>query len=177
MTGNSQRRGATRKPGSKKGPTGGTGGKGRQALEGRGPTPKAEERPYHVAAKRKHGIVAEEDLAQRPCSHGIECHVAAGKAEDTTARIDIARDQVARGGKVDVAQRGCRSGADRTVRCDKRNMIFALRHRTDDPGRKIANVDVAVAGANFDRIAGADVAGADVAIDRFNVDIFGGNGR
>ncbi|NMM18219.1 MAG: 23S rRNA (guanosine(2251)-2'-O)-methyltransferase RlmB [Cellulomonas sp.] len=53
MTGNSQRRGATRKPGSKKGPSGGTGGKGRQALEGRGPTPKAEERPYHVAAKRK----------------------------------------------------------------------------------------------------------------------------
>ena len=60
MTGNSQRRGATRKPGSKKGPTGGTGGKGRQALEGRGPTPKAEERPYHVAAKRK---LANEKLA------------------------------------------------------------------------------------------------------------------
>lgn len=53
MAGNSQRRGATRKPGSKKGPTVGTGGKGRRALEGKGPTPKAEDRPYHVAAKRK----------------------------------------------------------------------------------------------------------------------------
>ncbi len=53
MAGNSQRRGATRKPGSKKGAHVGTGGKGRQALEGRGPTPKAEERPYHPAAKRK----------------------------------------------------------------------------------------------------------------------------
>jgi 23S rRNA (guanosine2251-2'-O)-methyltransferase len=53
MAGNSQRRGATRKPGSKKGPQVGTGGKGRRALEGKGPTPKAEDRPYHVAAKRK----------------------------------------------------------------------------------------------------------------------------
>lgn len=53
MAGNSQRRGATRKPGSKKGASVGTGGKNRGALEGRGPTPKAEDRPYHVAAKRK----------------------------------------------------------------------------------------------------------------------------
>lgn len=31
----------------------GSGGQGRQALEGRGPTPKAEDRPYHPAGKRK----------------------------------------------------------------------------------------------------------------------------
>lgn len=53
MAGNSQRRGATRKPGSKKTATAGTGGKNRRALEGKGPTPKAEDRPYHVAGKRK----------------------------------------------------------------------------------------------------------------------------
>lgn len=53
MAGNSQRRGATRKAGSKKGASAGTGGKNRRALEGKGPTPKAEDRPYHVAAKRK----------------------------------------------------------------------------------------------------------------------------
>jgi 23S rRNA (guanosine2251-2'-O)-methyltransferase len=53
MAGNSQRRGATRKSGSKKGATVGTGGKGRRALEGKGPTPKAEDRPYHAAAKRR----------------------------------------------------------------------------------------------------------------------------
>ena len=53
MAGNSQRRGATRKAGSKKVATGGTGGKNRRSLEGKGPTPKAEDRPYHVAAKRK----------------------------------------------------------------------------------------------------------------------------
>jgi len=53
MAGNSRRRGATRKPGSKKGSKVGTGGHSRQALEGRGPTPKAEDREYHPAAKKK----------------------------------------------------------------------------------------------------------------------------
>lgn len=53
MAGNSKRRGAMRKPGSKKGSRVGTGGHGRQALEGRGPTPKAEDREYHPAAKKK----------------------------------------------------------------------------------------------------------------------------
>ena len=53
MAGNSQRRGATRKPGSKKGATAGTGGKNRRSLEGKGPTPKAEDRPYHSAYKKK----------------------------------------------------------------------------------------------------------------------------
>ncbi|WP_413451473.1 23S rRNA (guanosine(2251)-2'-O)-methyltransferase RlmB [Georgenia phoenicis] len=53
MAGNSKRRGAVRKAGSKKGATVGSGGKGRRALEGRGPTPKASDRPYHPAAARK----------------------------------------------------------------------------------------------------------------------------
>lgn len=53
MAGNSQRRGAMRKAGSKKGAQVGTGGHGRKALEGRGPTPKAEDRVYHVAHQRK----------------------------------------------------------------------------------------------------------------------------
>ncbi|MGO1775028.1 MAG: 23S rRNA (guanosine(2251)-2'-O)-methyltransferase RlmB [Agrococcus casei] len=41
------------RPAGKKGPQKGTGGKGRRSLEGRGPTPKAEDREYHPAAKRK----------------------------------------------------------------------------------------------------------------------------
>ncbi|MDR0504731.1 MAG: 23S rRNA (guanosine(2251)-2'-O)-methyltransferase RlmB [Bifidobacteriaceae bacterium] len=53
VAGNSSRRGAVRKPGTKKGPSKGSGGKGRRALRGHGPTPKAEDRPYHPAAKRK----------------------------------------------------------------------------------------------------------------------------
>lgn len=68
MAGNSQRRGATRKVGSKKGPTAGTGGKGRKALEGRGPTPKAEDRPYHAAAKRK--ADADRTGAAKPVGRG-----------------------------------------------------------------------------------------------------------
>jgi 23S rRNA (guanosine2251-2'-O)-methyltransferase len=51
MAGNSSRKGAVR--GSKKGPSGGTGGNNKRRLEGKGPTPKAEDRPYHAAAKRK----------------------------------------------------------------------------------------------------------------------------
>ncbi|MGF3056868.1 23S rRNA (guanosine(2251)-2'-O)-methyltransferase RlmB [Microbacterium sp. YY-01] len=39
--------------GNKKGPAKGTGGHGRRALEGKGPTPKAEDRSWHVAGKRK----------------------------------------------------------------------------------------------------------------------------
>ena len=53
MAGNSARRGATRKPGSKKGATVGSGGRGRRALEGKGPTPKAEDRVKHKANKAK----------------------------------------------------------------------------------------------------------------------------
>lgn len=52
MAGNSSRRGAVRKAGSKKTPTTGTGGKNRRGLEGRGPTPPAEERTGHPAARR-----------------------------------------------------------------------------------------------------------------------------
>ena len=53
MAGNDGRRGAVRKPGSKKGPKVGTGGHSRRRLEGKGPTPKAEDRTYHPAFKRK----------------------------------------------------------------------------------------------------------------------------
>jgi 23S rRNA (guanosine2251-2'-O)-methyltransferase len=52
MAGNSQRRGAVRKAGSKKGPVVGSGGVRRRGLEGRGATPPAHQRPNHPAAKR-----------------------------------------------------------------------------------------------------------------------------
>lgn len=45
------RAGAVRK--SSKGPTKGTGGHGRKSLEGKGPTPKAEDRSWHPAGKAK----------------------------------------------------------------------------------------------------------------------------
>ena len=52
MAGNSRRRGAVRKPGTKKGPSVGSGGNRRRGLEGRGATPPAHLRPHHPAAKR-----------------------------------------------------------------------------------------------------------------------------
>lgn len=52
MAGNSQRRGAVRKAGTKKGPTVGSGGVRRRGLTGRGATPPAHLRPNHPAAKR-----------------------------------------------------------------------------------------------------------------------------
>ncbi len=50
MAGNSQRRGAVR-TGNKKGPQVGSGGQRRRGLEGKGPTPKAGDRPNHKAHK------------------------------------------------------------------------------------------------------------------------------
>jgi len=52
MAGNSERKGAKRKGASKKGSLVGSGGQRRQGLEGRGPTPKATERPGHPAKRR-----------------------------------------------------------------------------------------------------------------------------
>ena len=52
MAGNSKRRGAIRKSGTKKGQVVGSGGQRRRGLEARGATPKAEDRVYHAAHKR-----------------------------------------------------------------------------------------------------------------------------
>jgi 23S rRNA (guanosine2251-2'-O)-methyltransferase len=52
MAGNSQRRGARRASGTKKGPLVGSGGVRRRGLEGKGPTPPAELRPGHPAQRR-----------------------------------------------------------------------------------------------------------------------------
>jgi 23S rRNA (guanosine2251-2'-O)-methyltransferase len=51
MPGNSQRKGSVRKS-SKGNPTAGSGGRVRRGLEGKGPTPKAKDRPYHQAHKK-----------------------------------------------------------------------------------------------------------------------------
>lgn len=61
MAGNSKRRGAVRKAPKQ---TAGSGGRSRKALEGRGPTPKAEDREYHPAHKRK--VASEARAASAP---------------------------------------------------------------------------------------------------------------
>lgn len=75
MAGNSQRRGAMRKTGTKKGATAGSGGQRRASLEGRGPTPRASERPHHPAARRERAKQRAEDpgkprAAGRPAGRG-----------------------------------------------------------------------------------------------------------
>ena len=64
MAGNSSRRGAKRTS-NKKGAQVGTGGHGRKKLKGKGPTPKAEDRPYHPAAKRKKAAAKKSTAAPR----------------------------------------------------------------------------------------------------------------
>ncbi len=67
MAGNSQRKGAMRNPGSKKGATVGSGGQRRKGLQGKGPTPKAKERTGHPAARRAR---AAEKSASRSAPRG-----------------------------------------------------------------------------------------------------------
>ena len=67
MAGNSKRRGAIKKSG-KGNPTAGSGGRRRKGLEGKGPTPRAEERPYHQ--KHKTARAAERREAAKPRGKG-----------------------------------------------------------------------------------------------------------
>ena len=68
--GNKSRAGAVRKTSS--GKQVGSGGQGRQALEGKKPTPKAEDRPYHPAGKRKAANERFEAAGGRKPSRGKE---------------------------------------------------------------------------------------------------------
>jgi 23S rRNA (guanosine2251-2'-O)-methyltransferase len=66
MAGNSQRKGSVRKTAKK--PAAGSGGRVRRGLEGKGPTPKAKDRPYHQAHKKaqQQARRAEKAAAARP---------------------------------------------------------------------------------------------------------------
>ena len=69
MAGNSKRRGAVRKEGTKKGMVVGSGGQRRRGLEGKGPTPPAERRPGHAkaaAAKRAAAATRPKVARRRP---------------------------------------------------------------------------------------------------------------
>ena len=64
MAGNSKRRGAVRKAGTKKGAVVGSGGQRRRGLEGKGPTPRAEMRPGHPAQRRAAAATARAEKAR-----------------------------------------------------------------------------------------------------------------
>ena len=69
MAGNSKRRGAIKKSG-KGNPTAGSGGRRRKGLEGKGPTPRADERPYHQAHKKARAAGRREASKPRRKSDG-----------------------------------------------------------------------------------------------------------
>ncbi|AYG02835.1 23S rRNA (guanosine(2251)-2'-O)-methyltransferase RlmB [Gryllotalpicola protaetiae] len=64
----------------KKGSTGkGSGGQGRQALEGKGPTPKAEDREYHPAYRKK--VLAERAAQKRQGGSGARSNTGGGASQ------------------------------------------------------------------------------------------------
>ncbi|MEJ8279523.1 23S rRNA (guanosine(2251)-2'-O)-methyltransferase RlmB [Pseudonocardia spirodelae] len=65
MAGNSKRRGAIRKDGTKKGMVVGSGGQSRRALKGKGPTPPGEMRPGHPKARAAARRSAQQDQQRR----------------------------------------------------------------------------------------------------------------
>ena len=81
MAGNSSRKGAIRA--SKKGPSTGTGGNNKKRLTGKGPTPKAEDRPYHAAAKRKKAVAKKS--ASKTTSRGAS-KVTSGRSDGKEIR-------------------------------------------------------------------------------------------
>ena len=105
MPGNSQRKGAVRRKG--RGNTAGSGGRVKRGLEGKGPTPKAEDRPYHSAYRTKKA--ASQHKAGRPSTSktgrpGSGPEWVAGRnavLEAMEAEIPIRAAYVAEGGERD----------------------------------------------------------------------------
>ncbi len=103
MPGNSSRRGAIRK--TKKGnPTAGSGGRVRRGLEGRGPTPKADEREGHKAYKAKQRAQKQGDKSRGPRRKQSESEWVAGRnsvLEALRAHVPVTTVYVAEGAERD----------------------------------------------------------------------------
>ena len=76
MAGNSKRRGAIRKAGTKKGAVVGSGGQARKGLQGKGPTPRATKRPGHPAQRK---ATAQAKAAQRRSKDKPTAELVAGR--------------------------------------------------------------------------------------------------
>lgn len=72
MAGNSQRRGAVRKEGTKKGPVVGSGGVRRRGLEGKGATPPASQRAHHPAGKKAAKVARQNQGRQQRKTDEVE---------------------------------------------------------------------------------------------------------
>ncbi|MFQ6399011.1 23S rRNA (guanosine(2251)-2'-O)-methyltransferase RlmB [Nocardia sp. KC 131] len=93
MAGNSQRRGAIRKGGTKKGAVVGSGGQRRRGLEARGATPPAVERTKHPASKRA-AAKAKAEAKGRPTGPRGATGRAAGRKNDDAPEMVLGRNPV-----------------------------------------------------------------------------------
>ncbi|MFM1750942.1 MAG: hypothetical protein RL658_1083 [Actinomycetota bacterium] len=108
MAGNSSRRGAVRKStGGKKGPSKGTGGNNKRRLAGKGPTPKAEDRPYHAAAKRKSAAKpARSSLSEKRSNFSFHGEMVAGRNAVLEAlRADVPSTELIVARSIDIDDR------------------------------------------------------------------------
>jgi 23S rRNA (guanosine2251-2'-O)-methyltransferase len=94
MPGNSSRRGAIRKPGSKKGAVAGSGGQKPKGLEGKGPTPKATERTGHPAARRAASSARRATAPQPIRTSGGGTRGGGGGRRDTGLEVVAGRNPV-----------------------------------------------------------------------------------
>lgn len=101
MAGNSSRRGATRKGKNK---AAGSGGRIRRSLEGKGPTPKAEDRPYHKAYKAKKAAERRQKAKPKRPHGGAGADWVVGRnpvLEALTAGLPVRQAYVAEGAERD----------------------------------------------------------------------------
>ena len=134
MAGNSKRKGAIRK--TSKGPTAGSGGRVRRGLEGKGPTPKASERPYHKAYKSRQRSEREGSRPRQRTSKSSDAEWIAGRnsvVEALRAHMPVTGVYVAEG-----AERDGRLIAlhDETLeRTTNVRTVFPDRFRQEEGGR------------------------------------------
>jgi 23S rRNA (guanosine2251-2'-O)-methyltransferase len=103
VPGNSSRRGAVKKTG-KGNPTAGSGGRVRRGLEGKGPTPKASERPNHKAYKAKKKAQKQASARPRRTSARSDAEWVAGRnsvVEALRAEMPVSAVYVAEGAERD----------------------------------------------------------------------------
>ena len=128
MAGNSSRRGAIRKTG-KGNPTAGSGGRVKRGLEGRGPTPKAKDRPNHKVYKERAKQQRSERARPRKKSNADSEWVAGRNSvvETLRANMPVTTLFVAEGAERDGRLREAfQIGSDRGI-----SMLEVPRHEMD----------------------------------------------
>jgi 23S rRNA (guanosine2251-2'-O)-methyltransferase len=138
MAGNSKRAGAVRKAGSKKGAQVGTGGHSRKALQGKGPTPKAEDRTYHPAHQRK--VAAEKRVAagRRPGSPGGR---GAGRKGAGATEVVAGRNAVLEALRAEMPVEGIYL-ASRLESDDRTQEILEIAHTRSHPMFEASRLDL-----------------------------------